>query len=88
MKPLILITNDDGVTSRGLQHLVAIAQEYGEVVVMAPDHNASGVSTSITCTRPLRVNTVSQGEGVSIYSCDGTPADCVKMAVRPSVSRC
>lgn len=81
MKPLILITNDDGVNSRGLQHLANIAQEYGEVVVMAPDHNASGVSTSITCTRPLRVNLVSQKEGISIYSCDGTPADCVKMGL-------
>lgn len=81
MKPLILITNDDGVQSRGLQHLAAIAQDYGEVVVMAPDHNASGVSTSITCTRPLRVNSVSQSEGLSIYSCDGTPADCVKMGL-------
>lgn len=81
MKPLILITNDDGVASRGLQHLANIAQEYGEVVVMAPDHNASGVSTSITCTRPLRVNKISESEGMAIYSCDGTPADCVKMGL-------
>ena len=48
---------------------------------MAPDHNASGVSTSITCTRPLRVNTFSQSESLSVYSCDGTPADCVKMGL-------
>ena len=81
MKPLILITNDDGVASRGLLHLASIAQEYGEVIVMAPDHNASGVSTSITSTRPLRVNTISQSESYSVYSCDGTPADCVKMGI-------
>ena len=53
MKPLILITNDDGVSSRGLHHLVGVAQEYGDIVVMAPDHNASGLSTSITTARPL-----------------------------------
>ena len=87
MKPLILITNDDGVASRGLQHLATIAQEYGEVVVMAPDHNASGVSTSITCTRPLRVNKISESEGIATYSCDGTPADCIKMGLEYFCSR-
>ena len=81
MKPLILITNDDGVSSRGLQHLVKVAQTYGEIVVMAPDHNASGVSTSITTARPLRIRQVSMEDGVSVYSCDGTPADCVKMGL-------
>ena len=81
MKPLILITNDDGVSSRGLHHLVGVAQEYGDIVVMAPDHNASGLSTSITTARPLRIREVSQNEGVAIYSCDGTPADCVKMGL-------
>lgn len=79
MKPLILITNDDGVHSRGIQHLASIASEYGEVIVMAPDHNASGVSTSITCTRPLRAYMVEERDGVKYYACDGTPADCVKM---------
>ena len=87
MKPLILITNDDGVTSRGLRHLAAVAQEYGEVVVMAPDHNASGVSSSITFTRPLRVNLISQEESISIYSCDGTPVDCVKIGIEHFCTR-
>ena len=81
MKPLILITNDDGVSSRGLLHLVEVAQEYGDIVVMAPDHNASGLSTSITTARPLRIREVSQSDGVAVYSCDGTPADCVKMGL-------
>ncbi|MBO4599431.1 MAG: 5'/3'-nucleotidase SurE [Bacteroidales bacterium] len=81
MRPLILITNDDGVSSRGLRHLAVLAKEVGEVVVMAPDHNASGVSTSITTARPLRVKEVSHEEGLDVYSCDGTPADCVKMGL-------
>ena len=87
MKPLILITNDDGVQSRGLQHLASLAKEFGEVVVMAPDRNASGVGVSITCTRPLRVKTVSEEEGLAIYACDGTPADCIKMGVEYFCSR-
>lgn len=79
MKPLILITNDDGVDSHGIHHLANIAKEFGDVIVMAPDHNASGVSTSITTTRPLRAYLVEESDGVSYYACDGTPADCVKM---------
>lgn len=79
MKPLILITNDDGVNSRGIRHLARIAREFGDVIVMAPDHNASGVSTSITCTRPLRAFLVDEEPGITYYACDGTPADCVKM---------
>lgn len=79
MPPLILITNDDGVSSPGLRHLARIAKEFGEVVVMAPDRNASGSSASITCTRPLHVNLQDHADGIDYYACDGTPADCVKM---------
>lgn len=79
MLPLILITNDDGIDSPGIRHLAAVTSEFGEVVVMAPDHNASGVSTSITTTRPLRVRQVATTDRIAYYACDGTPADCVKM---------
>ncbi len=79
MKPLILITNDDGVDSHGLRHLVRQAKDFGDVVVMAPDRNASGLSTSITCRRPLHAYLADQEDGVDYYACDGTPADCVKM---------
>ncbi|MGX8697801.1 MAG: 5'/3'-nucleotidase SurE, partial [Prevotella sp.] len=77
MKPLILITNDDGVQARGLQTLTEIAREFGDVIVMAPESNASGLSHSIVSTRPIRAREVAD----SIYSCDGTPVDCVKLAV-------
>lgn len=80
MKPLILITNDDGVAAKGLRTLKDIALEFGDVVVMAPMNNASGQSHSITTSRPLRVHEVTQTEGLSIYCCDGTPVDCVKLA--------
>ena len=81
MKPLILITNDDGVTAKGLRALDEVAMEFGDVVVMAPEYNASGLSHSITSSRPLRVRDVKQAEGLSVYCCDGTPVDCVKLAV-------
>lgn len=80
MKPLILITNDDGVDARGIRTLIDIARSFGDVVVMAPMHNASGTSLSFTGQRPLRVNTVSVEPGCTIYACDGKPVDCVKIA--------
>lgn len=80
-KPLFLITNDDGITSRGLRQLAVAAAEFGDVVVMAPDHNASGLSTSITCNRPLRARLVEESGSIRYHSCDGTPADCVKLGL-------
>jgi len=81
MRPLILITNDDGVTAKGLRALDEVATEFGDVVVMAPMNNASGTSHSITASRPLRVRDVKQAPELSVYCCDGTPVDCVKLAV-------
>lgn len=80
MRPLILITNDDGVNAKGIRTLYEIAKDYGDVVVMAPSANHSGQSHSITTWRPVRAQEVSKSEGLSIYSCDGTPVDCVKLA--------
>ena len=57
MKPLILITNDDGIAAKGLQTLITVAREFGDVIVMAPDKNASGLSHSIVstpCREPLQ----------------------------------
>lgn len=80
MKPLILITNDDGVAAKGLRVLDETAMEFGDVIVMAPEANASGKSHSLTTSRPLRVREVKQSEGLAVYACDGTPVDCVKLA--------
>ena len=81
MKPLILITNDDGVAAKGLRALDEVAMEFGDVVVMAPEYNASGKSHSITSWRPLRVREVKKTDGLSVYCCDGTPVDSVKLAI-------
>jgi len=81
MKPLILITNDDGIHARGIQHLMDVAQAFGELVVMAPERNASGLSCSLTTQQPLRVHTLEETEARRVYTCSGTPVDCVKMAL-------
>lgn len=81
MKPLILITNDDGVNAKGIQALIKVACEFGEVIVMAPQTNSSGLSHSIVSSRPIRAQELSHSDGLTVCSCDGTPVDCVKLAV-------
>ncbi len=81
MKPLILIINDDGYAAKGLQALSRVAQEFGDVVVVAPEGNSSGKGLSITTTSPVRVRPISEAEGVSVYACDGTPVDCTKLGI-------
>ncbi len=81
-KPLILVSNDDGITSGGIRELVTICQELGEVVVVAPDSPQSGMGHAITIGEPLRLDKVTHLFDPSIlaYTCSGTPADCVKLA--------
>lgn len=81
MKPLILITNDDGYQSAGIKALIGVARQFGDVVVTAPASNASGQAHSFTASRPLRVHTITKEEGLTVFSCDGTPVDCVKLSV-------
>jgi 5'-nucleotidase len=76
-RPLILVTNDDGIGAEGLRMLVRSLSSLGRVVAVAPDQERSAASHSITLHRPLRVNRVSR----SAYSVDGTPTDCVMLAV-------
>lgn len=73
----ILLTNDDGYNSRGINILKDKLAKYGTVIVVAPDSPMSAKSTSITIGRRLHMNK----EGKNIFSCDGTPADCVSMAI-------
>ncbi|MBS1488490.1 MAG: 5'/3'-nucleotidase SurE [Bacteroidetes bacterium] len=79
-KPLILVSNDDGITSPGIFHLVNVMKELGDVVVVAPNRPQSGMGHAITVGDTLRLNESSIFEGVRAYECSGTPADCVKMA--------
>lgn len=81
-KPLILVTNDDGITAPGIRALIAIMLEIGEVVVVAPDKPQSATGHSITINNTLYVNRISAENAlITEYSCSGTPVDCVKFAV-------
>lgn len=80
-RPLIFITNDDSHVAKGLKTLIDIASDFGDVLVMAPDRNSSGLSHSFTFGRPLRVSQIKREPGIEIYSCDGTPVDCMKLAI-------
>ena len=78
--PLILVTNDDGISSRGLRLLISLMKKLGEVVVVAPDSPQSGMGHAITVGNTLRLNKSDIFEGIEAYQCSGTPADCVKLA--------
>ncbi len=79
-KPLILVSNDDGITSRGIRVLVDLMSELGEVVVVAPDSPQSGMGHAITVGNTLRLDKTDIFGDVRAYKCSGTPADCVKLA--------
>ncbi|MEO9477134.1 MAG: 5'/3'-nucleotidase SurE [Cyclobacteriaceae bacterium] len=79
-KPLILITNDDGITSTGIQKLVDLMSQLGEVVVVAPNSPQSGMGHAITVGDTLRITRNDIFGDIVAYDCSGTPADCVKLA--------
>ncbi len=80
--PLILVTNDDGITAPGIAATVEVMKKLGKVVVVAPDSPQSGMGHAITINKPLRLDKNHQfGDEVESYQCSGTPADCVKLAV-------
>jgi 5'-nucleotidase len=78
---LILVTNDDGIDAPGIQELISIAKNFGKVLVVAPDGGRSGMSHAVTMTVPLRVQELSNTEHLKIYSSNGTPVDCIKLAM-------
>ena len=81
-RPLILVTNDDGVTAPGIIALVEMAKEFGEVYVVAPDSPQSGMGHAVTLNNVLYCNEIKVDDGPQReYQSSGTPADCVKIAV-------
>ena len=81
-KPLILVTNDDGIAAPGIRNLIAVMAEIGEVVVVAPDSPQSGMGHAITVNNTLYLNKISaENASITEYNCSGTPVDCVKLAV-------
>ncbi|NDV47019.1 5'/3'-nucleotidase SurE [Paludibacter sp. 221] len=80
-KPLILVTNDDGVDSKGIKVLSELMAELGDVVVLGPAFPHSGQSNALTVTAPIRFKKVDETGNITRYSCTGTPTDCVKLAL-------
>lgn len=79
-KPLILVTNDDGIVAPGIRALVEVAMTLGDVVVVAPDSPQSGKGHAITIHEPLRLKKVNPFPGIESWESSGTPVDCVKLA--------
>jgi 5'-nucleotidase len=79
-KPVILITNDDGITAPGIRNLVEAVQDLGEIIIVAPDKPQSGMGHAITIGEPLRLHRSTAFSNLNAWECSGTPADCVKLA--------
>jgi len=84
---LILVTNDDGVQAKGLKTLIDIVKPMGDIFVIAPEESQSGMSHAITVKTPIRVKKIKQEKNVLINSCNGTPVDCIKLALNKFLDR-
>ena len=80
-RPLLLISNDDGYAAKGIRELVKMVSAFGDVIVCAPESVRSGFSCAFSATIPLRLQLHEKRPGVEVWSCNGTPVDCVKMAL-------
>ena len=86
-RPLILITNDDGYQAKGIHELAACLRDLGDLVVFAPDGARSGMGSAITSLIPIKYTLIKQEPGLTVYSCTGTPVDCVKLALNEVLDR-
>jgi len=80
-RPLILISNDDGYHSKGLRSLIEMVSPLADLLVCAPESARSGFSCAFSAVEPLRLKLRRRWEGVYVWSCSGTPVDCVKIAL-------
>ena len=87
MKPLILISNDDGINAKGLHALISMLCPLGNIFVVAPDKARSGAACSITSGYPIKQTLVKSEDGLTMYACTGTPVDCVKLALDQMLGR-
>ena len=86
-KPLIFISNDDGINAKGLHILIDLMRPYGDLFVSVPDIGKSGMSQSLTLFEPLTITKVKKTPGLVIYTCNGTPVDAVKLAFDQFIPR-
>ena len=86
-RPLLLISNDDGYQAKGIRELVEMVSDLGDIIVCAPESARSGFSCAFSAMTPLKLQLREKRKGVEIWSCNGTPVDCVKMALAEIVPR-
>lgn len=87
-KPLILVTNDDGIVAPGIKALISVMKTIGDVVVVAPDSPQSAMGHAITINSTLHIDKINlDDEVLAAYSCSGTPVDCVKLGVHEILKR-
>lgn len=86
-RPLILISNDDSINAPGLRVLVDCVKNIGNVWVVAPEKPQSGMSSAMTVNGPLRIKEYPEYNGAKMYSVDGTPVDCIKLALHHIVPK-
>ena len=86
-RPLLLISNDDGYQAKGIRDLIEMLSDLGDIMVCAPEDARSGYSCAFSATTPLQLKLREKRQGVEIWSCNGTPVDCVKMALAELVPR-
>ena len=86
-RPLLLISNDDGYQAKGIRELVEMVSDLGDIIVCAPESARSGFSCAFSAMTPLELQLREKRKGVEIWSCNGTPVDCVKMALAEIVPR-
>lgn len=87
-RPLILVSNDDGIDAPGVHRLIDYLSEFGDIVCVCPDGPRSGQSMAITVSNPLRITRVEDYNGAKMYKTNGTPVDCIKLAVYEALNRC
>ncbi|RUA26225.1 MAG: 5'/3'-nucleotidase SurE, partial [Bacteroidetes bacterium] len=86
-KPLILVTNDDGISAPGIRKLIQLMQQLGDVVVVAPDGPQSAMSHAITIKYPLVYQEITISDSYKEYSLNGTPVDCIKFGLHRLLER-
>ena len=86
-KPLILVSNDDGIEAAGVRRLVETLSGIGDVVCVCPDGPRSGQSMAILVNTPLRATRLADYSGATMYKVNGTPVDCVKLSMHTLLDR-
>lgn len=80
-RPLILISNDDGYQSKGINELINYVSPLGDIIVVAPESARSGFSCAFSSTEPLLLHEIQQTESIKVFASNGTPVDCVKLGL-------